>query len=413
MTSVNSRVRQCLGILLLCLTSNAAYPDSAVFAASPASFEIRSATSGEPVESIFGNINCWDIVQHPDGHRVFYSVPTAGYIGYFDPRENTPSAEILVFRDGAIFKGLYLDAENDRLYFLDSATDTLESISTGGGSPMVHVSGKADGVIRPNDVLVDGNMIYITDSGADVIWVYDGSGSLIESIPYVGVWGIAKSPTNADLYVSSHDLGEVSLLKGTSLITMVSGLQGPRGLDFDRKGILYCTVSGSGSINQLNFISGTHFPVFSGIAGNGRGFEHYTIGDLDGDFLLDEWELQFASSVLDIDPDQSAGPEGNTYLSQFLYNGSIPSRDMFSVMSGEPGMPGGGELLFEGLVQHALYSLVVSTDLMQWQVISTTPEEIQPIDDYYASYRFPFELPIPDSEESDRYFFQIVGTVAD
>ena len=413
MTRVNSLVRQSLGFLLLCVSSNAVYSQDAVFAASPGSFEIFSATSGDSAETIFGNINCWDIALHPDGHRVFFSEPTAGYIGFFDPRESTPAATVLITRSGAIFKGLYLDAENNRLYFLDSSTDTLESISTSGGSPIIHVQGQSHGVIRPNDVLVDGDFRFITDSGADVIWVFNGAGALVESIPYEGVWGIAKSPINGEIYVSSHDRGEVSLLKGTTLITMVSGLSGPRGLDFDRRGILYCSVSGLGRIEQLNLRLGTHFPVFSGISVNGRGFDYYRIGDLDGDFLLDEWELQFASSVLDIDPEQLFGPGGNTYLSQFLFNGSVSSSDLLTVLPGEPGMPGGGELLFEGLVEHAQYSLVVSTNLMQWQVISTTPEEIQPIDAFYSSYRIPFELPIQDLQESDGYFFQIVGRVTD
>jgi sugar lactone lactonase YvrE len=283
--------------------------ETQVFATSPPEFKLLEASDSAPAfQEVLSSINPWGLACHPDTGLLYFSDPNAGIIGAIDPGAPTPTIITIVDRPTGALHGISLDAVNNRLFFLDSADDSINvvDLQTLAVTPLV----LANGIVRPNDLVYDPdqNQLYVTDSGADEVRIVSDTGVIgpSASLPSTeGAWGIALQPGTGDVYFSSFDNGTIHQLLDTTPLTtteIVSGLAGPRGLEFDRHGNLFCLESGMNRVVVIDVGAGTFAPTGFASALNGRAFLLFDSEDKDGDFLLDDWELRYAKSLVSPNP---------------------------------------------------------------------------------------------------------------
>ncbi|MGJ8695237.1 MAG: hypothetical protein ACSHYF_02905 [Verrucomicrobiaceae bacterium] len=279
-----------------------------VLATAPQSFSLMEGTVGSaPLTAILSNTNYWSSVLHPASGKIYLSIPTGAEIQIMDL---TASTSPFISSPGSVFHGLAIDQENNLLYALDSATDAIIPYNLTTGSPGTPIAVGA--FQRPNEIIFDPsrNWLVVSDSGLDEVRIYNPSGTLLHTLAHastLGAWGLAFDPANGNILYSSHDLGQIWRWDPGSQPTLEqSGLQGPRGLGYDRWGRLYCLESSSGEVTTFGVNPLTSYSVALG----GRDLSLFGECDLDGDFIPDAWEANFNSLTLGFnsDPDHDGTP---------------------------------------------------------------------------------------------------------
>lgn len=288
----------------------------------------RAGPSGSTFSPALSGVNPWSLALHPATDQVFFSDPTAGRIAFFDLAD--PSVFVsLIKRPGSVFHGIFLDAPNNHLYFLDSSNDSVNRIDLDTSNETEIFAGAP--MVRPNAIAYSAELgrIIVTDSGADAIHVFnpDADFPLVASYATadtVGAWGVAIRPSNQSVYYTVYEGGRLYVMDpGTGATKQITdGLDRPRGLKFDRKSELYCFEDGTGLISRINVADGTRGATSYGTASSGRGFVIFDDKDQDNDRLDDGWELSYASSLFTLDADSDPDGDGRTALCELLYMGS-------------------------------------------------------------------------------------------
>jgi len=342
---------------------------------SPPVFKIVKATDSSPAFlQVMAGVNPWGLDCHPDTGWIYFSDPTAGLIGSIDPSAPSPVVTPIVNRPTGALHGIALDAPNNRLFFLDSADDSINVVDLASLGQTRLIDGR--GITRPNDLVYDSgrNWIIFTDSGGDFIGITDDAGNIVNGFLFpetVGAWGLALHPQTNEIFFSSFDNGTIHILDPVSatVTPVASGLDGPRGLEFDRFGRLFCLESGEDRVVQIDFWSGGPAkPLFEN-AVNGRAFVIYDGDDKDGDFLLDDWERRFVPSVLDLDAGSDPENDGRSAIDELLFNGSPEVAGGPAPVRSFEILPGGEvSVVFEGPAKGYGFEVWLSSDLQNWEL---------------------------------------------
>lgn len=384
---------------------------------SPPVFEIVEATQSSPAFlTVLAGVNPWGLDCHPDTGLIYFSDPTAGIIGSIDPSAPSPVVTPIVTRPAGVLHGIALDAPNERLFFLDSADDSINVVDLGSLDEATLIDGR--GITRPNDLVYDPilNWIIFTDSGGDFIGVIDDLGNIVSGVALpetVGAWGLARHPQTNEIFFSSFDNGTIHIVDPvTRTVTPVaSGLSGPRGLAFDRFGRLFCLESGKDRVLQIRLPGGDLAKPLFPRAYNGRAFVIYEGDDKDGDFLLDEWERRFVSSVLDLTTGSDPESDGRSAYHELLFNG-------FPDVAGEPDpvrsfevLPGGDvSVVFEGPAEGYGFEVWLSSDLQNW-VLSGDPLVGTPLGDPLFNSWQSTTNPASLGLDPSRVFVRLAGSI--
>lgn len=392
-----------------------------VIGTSPSSFEVVDASETSPLfQTVFGSVNPWGIDCHADTGVLYFSDPTAGVIRQWDPAAFPPVVTPFVTRPGPGVHGIDLDEPNGRLFFLDSADDSINVADLGTGTVTPLIAGFE--ITRPNDLVWDAGRgwVIFTDSGANFIGAIDAAGNITGGffVPEAqGAWGIAVHPQTGGIYFSSHDLGAVYRLQPTgtfsAIVTPVAtGLDRPRGLEFDRYGRLFCMESGQDRVVRIDLgVTGPAPPDFAA-AINGRAFVIYESTDKDGDFLTDSWERRFASSLHELDATSDGDGDGRTALDELIFNGSPEIPEYGSQIDDfDPAAGGGVFVAFEGPASGFDHDVLVSSDLQNW---ITSPEPLTPRltgDPLFRRWEVTLD-PVALGLDPKRVFIQVEGDVA-
>ncbi|GEM_PF-6778223 len=374
--------------------------EETVLATAPALFELKQGTEANPSMLPFlDELNAWDLAG-TESERLYYSNPTDGTIRYVTGAPKQPQVTILLDRQDAVFHGIELDRKKERLYFLDSASDTVESISLSGGKPAVHVQ-KA-GLVRPNDLILDKEhgVLLVTDSGADQVFVFTRTGNQLASTALPGAWGIAQHSSSQRIFVTSYDEGslyEVDLQLDVvpailNLTRITKELEGPRGLAFDRSGTLFCLEAGADRISSIDVQSGdiTHTPYQE--PRNGRALLIYDSEDQDHDYIPDHWERRFLSSgesIHELTPGQDEEEDGLTLMMEYVFNGAPFVVDKPPVQVSYDANTGKTLVRFDGLSYGHDYVAEVTNDLVQvpWRASLLNTKLGDPIDHVYSEWK--------------------------
>ena len=394
-----------------------AHAELEIVATAPTAFKIVAAGESSPaLQQLLASVNPWGLALHPDTGIVYFSDPTAGIIGSIDPAAPSPVVTPIINRSASVFHGIALDAPGNRLFFLDSADNSVNVVNL--ATETVIIAGS--GINRPNDIAYDSvqNWLLFTDSGADGIGIIrtDQPVPFFEGIvnsSTIGAWGIAVNPANSAIYFSSHDNGAIYQLDpDTSVATPVAtGLNGPRGLEFDRFGRLFCLESGQDRVVQIP-LPGQSLtaPVFAN-AINGRAFLAFDGNDKDGDFLPDIWEKRFKPSVLTLNGASDTDLDGRSAFNEFLFNATpISGADPAPVRTLAP-LPGGGlTLSFHGPSTGYRLGVLLSSDLVNWQLWTGPLVESPLADPLYSIWQMTLTNPLPLGLDPGKIFARLTGT---
>ena len=139
--------------------------------------------------------------------------------------------EHVVTLDGAQFRAISLDVENNKMYYYDVWYEDLYVANLDGSDAEPIVSS-----VYGYAVLVDteNDKIYFDDQNSASLLRADLDGSNVETIDNDGtrIYGMAIDYDNGKLYWSGRDSGEISQsnLDGSHKIALKSGLSSPRGM---------------------------------------------------------------------------------------------------------------------------------------------------------------------------------------
>jgi streptogramin lyase len=397
----------------------AANAEMEIVATAPPAFRIVAAGESSPaLQQLLANVNPWGLALHPDTGVVYCSDPTAGIIGSIDPATVVPTVTQIITRPGAVFHGIALDAPGNRLFFLDSADNSVNVVNLATLVETQIVSGL--GITRPNDIAYDPvrNWILFTESGADGIGIIKTDQPVtnfqgIVNASTVGAWGIAVHPGDGTIYFSSHDNGAIYQLDPDTGVStaFATGLKGPRGLKFDRFGRLFCLESGEDRVVQVLAPGMTATAPVFGKATNGRAFLVFEGSDKDGDFLPDVWEKRFETSVLVLDDESDPDMDGRSAFNEFFFNASpATGADPAPVRTFTP-LPGGGlSLSFQAPSTGYQPQILLSSDMENWQLWTGAVTQSVLADPLYSTFQM--ILTDPESLELNpkRIFTRLTGS---
>jgi sugar lactone lactonase YvrE len=371
-----------------------AHAATAVYATSPPTFNIDANSSGSALQSLLSPVNPWGLACDPETGRIYFSDPTGGQIASFDPAVTPPTVTPLISRSGACFHGIAIDSPNRRLFFLDSANDSVGVIRLDTLVEQTIVSGGT--ISRPNDIAWDAGRgwVFFTDSASDSIRVIRSwSPSLdSQSFPATDPWGIAVHPQTGTVCFTSFSGGTVQTLNPTTgaTATIASGLNGPRGLRFDAYARLFCLESGLNRVVQVPLPGqAVTAPIYTS-ADNGRTFLVFESDDLDGDYLTDAWERRYQSTLASLSAASDPDKDGRSALQELLFNGSpasgadAPAVRTFSISGG------GVTTSFQGPRDGFNFGAQLSSNLATWQTFGGSLAKANLPDPLFSTYTLSF-----------------------
>ncbi|MES2476678.1 MAG: hypothetical protein V4640_12915 [Verrucomicrobiota bacterium] len=396
-----------------------AHAELKVVATAPSAFQIVTATEISPaLQQLLAGVNPWGLALHPDTGVVYFSDPTAGLIASIDPAVPAPVITPIVNRPASVFHGIALDAPGNRLFVLDSSDNSVKVVNL---ATLVQTKIAIDqGIHRPNDIAYDHvrDWLLLTDSGSDSLIIIrldlaDAPLQEVISPATVGAWGIAVNAKDGTAYFSSHDNGQAYQLNPETLVvtSIATGLNGPRGLKFDRFGRLFCLESGLNRVVQIPLAGQTvTAPTFAN-AINGRAFLVFENSDKDGDFLPDSWEKRFKPSVLALNAESDLDLDGRTAFNEFLFNSSPNSgADPAPVRTLTP-QPGGGlSLSFQGPSTGYHLGVMLSSDMVTWQPWTGPLIQSALPDPLYSTWQMTLSNPLPSGLNASKIFARLKGS---
>ncbi|MEM0896237.1 MAG: hypothetical protein AAGJ79_05060 [Verrucomicrobiota bacterium] len=368
-----------------------------ILVTAPRDFSVLVGDIGTTALSFLATENIWSAELHEATGDVYFSAPTSNSIFKINITDDPPVGQLFAFNVGAVFHGLAIDEVNGLLYALDSGADALFCYQLSSGSNF-GILGNMSGFQRPNDVVYDRSLgsprFIVTDSGLDRVMVFDGAGNLDTTLAdanTVGAWGIAIDPGNGDILFSSHDRGEIRRWNGASNASTLehSGLDGPRGLGYDRWGRLYCVEGGTGNIVTFG---PAPLPTYANAPG-GRDVELYAECDLNGNLIPDEWETTASVFAFNYrfgdDPDKDGRIVG------------IEAALGLKVNDGDDGNGGltttvdpNGDITVSHLALRKndfVYSVYISGDISTWNLLPGLPAVV-PFNANYDTWSYRFNL---------------------
>ena len=379
-------------------------PVSKLVASAPTAFQLVGGdVTNSTLSDLLSGHNIWSTVIDPATGDVLVSLPTDASLARIDVDAVTPILTPFGARVGAVFHGLAYDHVTESLWVLDSNTDTLELYDFDTGSYTV----VATAFQRPNEVVYDAkrDWLIVTDSGLDVVLVYDLAGNVLHELgnaTTVGAWGIVVDPVNGDILYSSHDRGEIRRWvpgRSTSSLEYAS-LEGPRGLGYDRWGRLYCVQGGNGEIKTIEPAPSS---VYSTALG-GRDIALYADCDLDGDFLPDAWEATHGGLAMSFTSDPDA--DGLVAGFEAATGGSASDGSDSGLVSMDTD---GIEMTIDhlSLLKSDLqYTLMLSNDLVYWTPASTLGST-EAFDSIYERRIYRFNIDQEGFANGERVFAKI------
>ncbi|MBN1674805.1 MAG: SMP-30/gluconolactonase/LRE family protein [Kiritimatiellae bacterium] len=241
----------------------------------------------------------WSVAYDPHADHVYWSDLANGAIRRCN--SDGTSVTTVVQRAGAVYRGIVPDGRHNRLYYLDSESNTLNVAAMDGSDETVLLSG----LRRPNDLALDplNGKLYLTDSGQDKVICCDTNGggeqTVLSGAAIDGVWGIALIPERGEMYLSAHGTNAIlrAGLDGSALTNLVTGMETPRGLTADpHHQSLYWVEAESGSVYSAKLDGSESAAIMTNTFPGSRGLVSYESTDRDGDLLPDTWEIaQFGS----------------------------------------------------------------------------------------------------------------------
>ena len=157
-------------------------------------------------------------------------------------REKSKEGHLLSGPDG-------LAVSKEGLVFVVERWSHCVSVFTEEGSFLYSFDHKGDpdgNFYKPSKILIQGELVYVTDEGNDRIQVFQQDGTFIRQFGN----GIVKSPTgiaatsDGHIVVASHSTHKLSIFtKSGRCVHEVTdiGLKGPRGVTVDQDGLIYVT----------------------------------------------------------------------------------------------------------------------------------------------------------------------------
>jgi len=342
-----------------------------VWMTSPSDSELKlwTGSSEIPTTPLTGvDVQPWGVTFDESFSVYFVSDANLGIIAF-----NEAVAQDYVLDAASVYHGI--DADNGNLYALRSGSDDLVVFDIPSTDPVV----LASGFERPNDVAVDSgrNRIYVTDSGLDQVRSYDLNGSLTGTWNLNGAWGVAIDQTSGEVYVTSYDDGLLyrKSLGGSSFVSKVSGLDGPRGVEVDRGGRVFVIEANSDRVVQTVPAIGMFFPtIYTGVL-NGHGLVYEESTDRDGDFLGDDWERGFSGSLITYNGGNDPEGDGHVGLLEYAFNGDPTARE--GALYGDFVQSAGDGFSLSMKVRDddgLLMNYFVSNDLVGWVEVTPTSE---------------------------------------
>ncbi|MCW1886295.1 hypothetical protein OKA04_16275 [Luteolibacter flavescens] len=400
-------------IALALLPAAPALSATVVYATSPPEFHIDSKGGTDALAPYLSGINPWGLASDPETGRVYFSDPTGGRIAWIDPSAQTPAATNLINRPASTFHGIAIDSPNRRLFYLDSANDTVNVFHLTTLADQAIVTG--GNIVRPNDVAWDAGRgwVWFTDSGGDFVsairsWTSSTADRV--TFPATDPWGIAVNPQTGAVYYSSYSAGTIRSLdpaNGNSAV-VVSGLQGPRGLKFDAYGRLFCLESGLNRVKQVQ-LPGQPVPTKTYTnAENGRAFLIYESDDLDGDHLIDAWERRYSSTLAGLSSASDPDTDGRTALMELLFNGTPQSGADPAPVRSFTRSGGTVTATFQGPREGYNFGAQFSSNLSSWQNYSGTLTKVNLADPLYATWTLSFS-PASVGLNPSRVFIRFTG----
>ncbi len=386
-------------------------------AGAPSAFELRAASSAVPqLTSVLSGINPWGLALDPDGERVIWSDPTSGSIGWTGYGANASGAGVVLPPDpNRVPHGIDIDCAGGVLYALDSTTDALLRVDLATSAVASILPGLFQ---RPNavDFDPDDGLVAVADSGHDTLYLIDPvAGAVVASwanAQSVGAWGVACDPASEAVYYSSHDLGAVFRWNPAGSVSqVVSGLAGPRGLEFDRHGQLYVLESGTGALLKIDVAAGTATPTPVGVAPGGRDLLVFDGLDADGDALLDWWERAEGFPLCALGAAGDPDFDGVTAFAEMLFHGSAQAGREDEIGTRLAAIDGGGSFGFESLAAEGYaFRLMISDDLSTWREASA-PAVLGAVAGGYQSRTYEID-PLAEGFPADaRIFGRLDGTL--
>ncbi|MDP0491847.1 MAG: hypothetical protein Q7Q71_12430 [Verrucomicrobiota bacterium JB023] len=347
--------------------------------------------------------NYWSAVLSESERKVYFSVPTDGKIYAVSLDSDPPVANVFVASDEAVFHGLAINEAEGILLALDSGADTLRQFRLQDGAELNKL---ASGFLRPNEILLDegANRLVISDSGLDQLIVLDLEGEQLDVLDHLsteGVWGLAVDPETGELLYSSHDLGEIWRWQpGGTPVREHAGLDGPRGLGFDRWGRLYCVESGRDRV----VTPAEENPTSYQSAPAGRDIALIGVCDTNANLLPDDWENKLGAPDLTFygDADQDGILDG----AEAAMGGSVTGgpNGYFAL---QPGSTGEITLAHWALAKSDFeYQLFLSEDLEEWLPIEVLPS-VQTVNDFYELWTYTINLEEVKLSPSGQVFAQL------
>lgn len=166
-----------------------------------------------------------DIAISPNGHTLYFALPTAAAVGIYDPLNGEFG---LLNLNGASPLELALNPAGSRLYVTEPQNDSVAVFDTNTGSLLDSWTTPS----YPEGIAVspDGTTAYVASAGSDVLAAYDASSGqetatvALPAAPSL----VALSPDGTELYVLLPSLGSLALvptpdLNSSSIQTLVSG----------------------------------------------------------------------------------------------------------------------------------------------------------------------------------------------
>lgn len=373
---------RCLTVCLATFASvQMSHAEEAVALSNSGNSRLYEASASAPnISMILDNENLWGVALDPETETIYASSPTSGQILTLD-WSNTGAGSTAVVTDAtAVFHGLTIVDQS--LYVLNSQTDSLQRYGL-PIDPMDTPEEVCSGFTRPNDVAIDGDYIYVTDSGSDSIYVHArATGALVATVPFNGAWGVSVSPIDNVPYFSSYDDGTIVSLDVTQeqLTQVATSLQGPRGLEFDRNGTLFVFESDSNGLVTVDVSDGMKSSTsYTGSPSNGHDFLVVETLDLDGDFLPDAWERTHAPDLATLSPDTDDDVDAMGALVEYAF-GKSPQSGQGGVTVTESWDPAGSSTLVLDVVDdpNILVSYEASNDLQTWSPVTAVSSEAAP-----------------------------------
>lgn len=282
---------------------------------------VTESVVGSPVQT--GVTQVWSVAYDPYEDTVYSTDIGSGRI--LRTSSNGANPEVIVEIPGAVLRGLAVDSRANRLYYLNSDTDTLNVCRLDGKSPEVLFSGFR----RPNDMALDPlhGKLYVTDSGTNGVLRYDidsGTSEWIMSGAEVdGVWGIALLPEDGLMFLSDHVHNAIMRadLAGQGLTTLVADMETPRGLTVaPHHGRLYWLEADTGRFYRSDLDGSGVTSVLGAPLAGLRDLCSFESTDKDGDFLDDEWEDQHLGGLTG-DPSLDSDGDGQSDEGEFRFGG--------------------------------------------------------------------------------------------